>query len=241
MTKPPRSVISSPVSPPWKHAPARSTTKPAAPRRSNRRGRSSPNLISLRLAQDRPLDALAQAERAKSGSLSNAAMFACGPDTAQCWTRALPADTTVVYYAQLADRLAVWVITPAGIDSLVLPVPAAELRASVNQYRRALEQRLPDDRLVTLSSSLFDQILLPDPRARPRSRHARRRAGRCAAWRAVRGAVRRAAAALSDRGSHRHRLAGVHAFRRTRRRPAPTGARPAICAPSSSPIQRRRA
>lgn len=118
------------------------------------------SLISLRLSQDRPLDALAQAERAKNGSLSRDATIACGSDP-QCWTRVVSPDTSVLYYAQLADHLAVWVITSASVDSFVLPVPSAELRARVNQYRRALEQRQPDAQLLALSSALYDQILLP--------------------------------------------------------------------------------
>jgi CHAT domain-containing protein len=73
----------------------------------------------------------------------------------------LPADVAVIYYAQLADRLAIWVITPSGIEPLVLPVPSGTLRARVNQYRRALEQGQPDARLTELSSALFDQILRP--------------------------------------------------------------------------------
>jgi CHAT domain-containing protein len=100
------------------------------------------DLIGIELDQNRPLDALALAERARGLSLT-ASAGACQDDDLEtrrrCWIAGLDRETAVVSYVVLPDRLAIWVLTRDGVQIVHQPIAAERLRAAVRDYRRSLE------------------------------------------------------------------------------------------------------
>ncbi len=161
----------------------------------------------MELDQNRPLDALALAERARGLSLT-ASTGACQDDDdldarLRCWTAQLARETAVVSYVVLPDRLAIWVLTRDGMRIARQPIAAERLREMVRDYRRTLERAAngtsPDD-AARASAALFDQLILPIASVDSRQAAPRGRRRRRAARRAVRRAVRcaRAAATLLE-------------------------------------------
>jgi CHAT domain-containing protein len=125
------------------------------------------DLIGMELDQNRPLNALALAERARGLSLS-ASTGACQDDEPdaqlRCWTAPLARETAVVSYVVLPDRVAMWVLTRDGMRIARQPIAAERLREMVRDYRRTLERPTngasPDD-AARASAALFDQLILP--------------------------------------------------------------------------------
>jgi CHAT domain-containing protein len=125
------------------------------------------DLIGIELDQNRPLDALALAERARGLSLTASAGACQDGDLdarRQCWIARLDGETAVVSYVVLPDRLAIWVLTRDGVQMVRQPIAAERLRAAVRHYRRTLEPGAngssPGD-TARASAALFDLLIRP--------------------------------------------------------------------------------
>jgi len=123
------------------------------------------------LRQNRPLDALAYAERLRARDLLTR-QSSSAPSGHQSGSRTdpfdlqrirteLPTSSALLYFAVLKDRVLSWLMTSRTVDFQQTVVPAGDLTRLVSLYRLALENGHSPDDINRLSTKLYDILIRP--------------------------------------------------------------------------------
>ena len=118
------------------------------------------SLIRLALEQDDDEGAFAFSERARARFLLDTRDSLVPVEASQV-SNLVPADVNLVSYAVLPRETVAWVFNSQGLRTVRLDTNRSSLGNRINEFRRALEQDLPEAEIRSHGTDLYDLLIRP--------------------------------------------------------------------------------